>query len=126
MEDVPSETAPLVHLAKDEETGETKVLIEIAENTSINELKETWRIAEGLRKRIFPDRKKYKPWKNFDRDSKIYLLYEQENTITEISKKMLKEDGVDLDYGNIKKIVTTYRKKLGLPKGGKLITYAKE
>ena len=121
--DVPSETAPLVHLARDEETGETKILIEIAENTTVNELKETWRRVDGLRKRIFPDRKKYKPQKNFERDRKIYSLYEKGLTIAEISTQMFKEDHADLDYGNIKKIVTTYRKKLGLPKSGKLVTH---
>ena len=59
---------------------------------------------------------KFRKWENFDRDSKIYNLYIQGRTISEIWSIILKENETDLDFGNIKKIISSFPKKAGFKK----------
>lgn len=116
-----SEAVPIIKFQKDEDGYIPKIALEIGRSTTLKDVKEAWHRVEELKKLIYVKQPKFKLWKNFERDSKVYALSEQGATIEEISSE-LKKDGYDLDYGNIKKIVSTYRKKLGLPKSGKLIT----
>ncbi|OHB09390.1 MAG: hypothetical protein A3I86_01615 [Candidatus Zambryskibacteria bacterium RIFCSPLOWO2_02_FULL_39_14] len=119
-----AETMPLVTFKKPEKDWDTqpRIVIELRTNSTFQDVKKIWRNVEQYRKMFKLKTPKFKLWKNFDRDSKIYLLHTQGKNIGEIYRTLLQEDKTDLDFGNIKKIVSTYRKKLGLPKGGKLIT----
>ena len=59
--------------------------------------------------------------KNFNRDSDIFNLYLNGKSISEISSEINLKYNEDLDYGNIKKIVTQM-KKIRAMGGGKLLT----
>lgn len=98
------------------------ILIELGDNTTLKDVKAAWHQVEDMRRRFKMVKPKFKEWKNFERDKRAYELSAQRKTIAEIGGILRNEYGADLDYGNIKKIVSTFRKKFGLPKGGKLIT----
>jgi len=116
------DSKPRVYFVIQPITKKRKVVIELGDNTTLKDVKAAWREVEETRKQLRLVKSKFKEWKNFDRDTKIYLLSTQGRDITQIYRTLLQEDGIDLDFGNIKKIISTYRKKLGLPKDGKLIT----
>ena len=117
-----SETIPIIKLQKDEDGYLPKIALEIGRSTTLKDVKEAWYRVEELKKLIYGKQPKFKLWKNFERDSRAYELCLEGKTINEIDGILRKEYGADLDYGNIKKIISTYRKKLELPKEGKLIT----
>lgn len=119
-----SETAPILRIQTQPESGESKILLELGKNTTLKDVKKSWYAVEAMKKFIYPNKGKFKEWKNIDRDAKIYTLSEQEKTIDEISSVLLK-DGVDLDYGNIKKIVSTFKKKMKIKKVGKKLFTSK-
>ncbi len=116
-----AEAAPIVGMSRDEETGMRRVTLLIGAGTTFKDVKAEWHNVEKMKKFVY-GRPKFKPWKNFERDSRAYELCLEGKTINEIDGILRKEYGADLDYGNIKKIISTYRKKLELPKEGKLIT----
>lgn len=116
------DSEPRVYFVIQPVTKKRKVVIELGDDTTLRDVKAAWHEVEELRKKLRIAKPKFKEQKNLDRDGKVYALYEQGKTIAEISSQIFEEDGVDLDYGNIKKIVSTYRKKFGLPRGGKLVT----
>lgn len=118
------ERMPLISFKKPEKDWDTlpKIVIELRTHSTLQDVKKVWRTVEQYRKMFKLKVPKFKLWKNFERDSRVYELYSQGKTLGEIDKAINAEYKDDLDYGNIKKIVSTYRKKMGLPKGGKLIT----
>jgi len=107
-----SESFPALEIKEDPETGAWKAKIVCSSGTTLADVKEAWRVIEGLRGIVLPKRKEFKIWKNLSRDKKIYSLYERGESIAEINNILNEEDGIDLDYGNIKKIISTFRKRL--------------
>lgn len=99
-----------------------KLILEIGKDTTMEEFKNSWDVIKKYRK-MKPKRKKEKV--NFLRDYKIFSLANDGKTIKEICNIIQKEFEIDnLDYGNIKKIVSSFYKRLKIPKKDrvKLIT----
>ncbi len=120
-----SETIPYIRLGRSEfDNKMPKIVIELGSNSTLRDVKNAWCRVQELREMLKLKPHKFQEWENFDRDLKIYRLYENGKSIAEISTILQEEDGVDLDYGNIKKIVTTFRQRVGLKKNKdkKLIT----
>ena len=119
-----AETMPLVTFKKPEKDWDTqpRIVIELRTNSTLQDVKKIWRNVEQYRKMFKLKTPKFKLWKNFDRDSRIYELYLQGKTLGEIDKVINEEYGADLQYGNIKKVVSSFKKKFGLNDKKKLIT----
>lgn len=120
------DTFPLIDIQIQEPTDKPKIVIELGDKTTLKDVKAIWHRVEEMRKRFHPEEKKFKEWKNFERDAKIYALHKQGKTIDEIYRIILDEYKQDLDYGNIKKIVSIFKNKLRLDDNQKLITSNKE
>lgn len=122
-----SETAPILRVQTQPESGEAKILLELGKNTTLKDVKKNWYTVEAMKKIIYPNKGKFKEWKNFERDARIYSLYAEGKTIGEIWSQIKDEfKNQDLEYCNIKKIVSTFKKKFGIQNNRKLETKRKK
>ena len=91
--------------------------------TTIRDIKSVWpRIQKELRGRKIT---KKRPWLNFFRDYEVYKLASDGYTIEEIDAVIQKKFNQNLDFGHIKKIESTFRRKVGISnkyRKNKLIT----
>lgn len=96
-----------------QETGnEQKFYIEVLPETTSRDVAKAFKIIS----KIWGEKpKKQRGRKNLDRDKKIAELAEQGKTIDEIYRVLIKERH-DLDYGNIKTIVSRWNKRAKRPK----------
>jgi hypothetical protein len=117
ISDVYDHDGIILHFPLDEETQEPKFLIEINENTTLTEIKKNWpAISQKVRQHAVHSPKARKPWRKKVRDYMIYEYTQQGKSIGEISDLIKKEFEEDLDYGNIKKIESDFRKRMGISK----------
>jgi len=123
--EIASETIPFVRPGRsiDDWGKMPRIIIELGRNSTLRDVKAVWHYVEELRRTFKLELPKFKEWKNFDRDFKIYQLAEQGKSIGEIWLAFKQQEGVDLDFGQIKKIVSEFPKKAGLKrKPIKLVT----
>lgn len=113
------DSAPVLRFETQQGTGKRKIIMEIGEHTTLKDVKAIWNRVEDIRKHLNPQRPKFKPWKNFERDSKVYALYLEDKILPEIANAIDKEYGGDLTETNIRKIITTYKNRFGLLDGKK-------
>lgn len=99
-------------------TGEPRYFLRLSKNTTLLDIKRAW---PKIQKELRSDKKtKNRPWGKFWRDYEIYKLSTNGKTIEEIACFIKEKFKEDLDFGNIKKIESTFRKKIGMPKKNKL------
>ena len=96
--------------------GKRSVYIRVNKDTSLREIASNWKEITKEIKKINGKPSKRKVWKTMDRDHLIYLLASNGVPIPEIYRDVLQLCGEDLDYGNIKRIESNFRKKLNVPK----------
>lgn len=108
------DAAPVLRPYTQPGTGKHKIIMEIGENTTLKDVKAIWRNVEEARKYLFPKRPKFKPWKNIERDAKLYALYLEGKSLATICNTIDKEYGGDMTETNARKIITIYRKRFGL------------
>ncbi len=94
-----------------DEKKECKLIL--TKETTLKEIIMAW---PQIEKELGKNNKRNKPWKKFWRDYDIYKMAEEGKSINEISKLINQRYGDNLDYGNIKKIESSFRKKVGISK----------
>ncbi|GEM_PF-3947836 len=104
----------MLEISQKDEGSEKEYFLRISPSTSIEDIKNVWFLIQkeiGSRKKT-----KKKINKKFDRDQRVYKLYLARNSTEKIAEAVKKEFGEDLDYGNIKVIISNQKK---LTKGKK-------
>lgn len=89
-----------------------EVVLRVGLDTTREDLMLAWREIERNRKKYVPRKRSRK---NFFRDYRIYKLACEGKTIIEIHRVFLGE-GIDIDLGNIKKILSAFCSRLKIPK----------
>lgn len=87
----------------------------------VTTLAETKRAFEVIKKLQYKDKSRFRLKNNLKRDEEIIKLFNQDQSVNAIHRKMLKM-GHDLDFGNIKTIVSRMNKKMGNKNPKKLKT----
>ncbi len=93
------------------EKRECKLIL--TKETTLKEIIKAWPVIE---RELQKNNTRNKPWKKFWRDHDIYKMAINGKSVAEIWILIKKKYGEDLDYGNIIKIESTFRKKVGNPK----------
>ena len=90
-----------------------RFFLELNEKTSLADVKKKWKdISLLVRKHAGKSSAKRRPSKQLFRDHLIWELARGGKTIDEIWQIMRASGGQDLDYGNVKKIVSTFAKRM--------------
>lgn len=89
------------------------IILYVGPETTYRDYRNAWNEIKKNRKNI-PVRKKER--NNFLRDYYIYTLVKENKSITEICNIVEKDFKIDISYGNIKKIFTTFCNHLKIPK----------
>ena len=89
-----------------------KIIVEIGQKTTKEDYSKAWDIIKDCR--LTPSRKKERP--NFWRNYEIYKLAREGKAIDEIYNFLKSEFGCDLDYGTIKKNLSSFCDRLKIPK----------
>jgi len=92
---------------------EKEYLLHLTEETTLKDIIMAWPL---IQKNLKKNNKRKKPWKNFWRDYDIYKWADEGKTVNEIDGLVIKKYGKSLDYGNIVKIESSFRKKVGISK----------
>jgi hypothetical protein len=101
----------------DKDSTEPEFYIKINENTTLAEIKKRWpAITEKVKMHAPKRTKSQKPWNKRWRDYAVYQYAREGKTIDEILHLVEEKFGEDLDYGNIKKIESAFRNKVGIGK----------
>lgn len=87
-----------------------KFYLEISPNTSIKDIKDIWFLVQKEFKKYGYEKTRKKKSKKFNRNLEIYDLKKSGKTIQEIDSITNKKYGQDLDYGNIKTIISNQKK----------------
>lgn len=93
--------------------GDVEHKLLLTRETKLKDIIKAWPLIE---KELGGKGKKNKSWKRFWRDYDIYELAKEGKTIDEICNIIEDKYGDSLDYGNIKKIESDFRKKIGIAK----------
>jgi len=99
-----------LEIESEENDADKKFYLRIFPDTSIKDIKDIWFLVQ---KEINPNKtkSKKKKYKNFNRDMEIYYLHLCGNSVSEISTKVKKNfPNKDLDHGNIKVIISNFKK----------------
>jgi len=95
-----------------------RIVIELRTNSTLQDVKKVWNKVEQMRKLFNLKSPKFKLWENFDRDNELYELYMSGKSFSEICLEMDKKYGTKTEDGmtetHARKIITTFRKRLGL------------
>lgn len=105
---------------KTDSVNEKEYLLHLTENSTLKDIILTWPMIEKL---VGVKKSREKPWKKFWRDYTIYELNNEGKTLSEIYKIINDKYGEDLDYGNIKKIASSFKKRLNISNKQKLKTH---
>lgn len=102
--------------------NEKEYKLVLTKNTTLEEIIMAWPL---IRKNMEKNNTRDKPWKKFWRDHDVYKMVEEGKTISEIGTLIHKKYGDELEHWNIRKIDSSFRKKVGIfeiPRKNKLVT----
>lgn len=120
-----AETEPSIVEDKDPISGLPTISIKLGQKTTMDDVKNIWSGVEEIRKSYEDEglvvKKKFAYRKNFSRDSDIVNLYQKGHTISEIWAEIKDKHNQDMDFGNIKKVVSQAKQEFKT-KGPKLRT----
>lgn len=110
-----NETLPNYYIGglKLEIDDEDEYKLILTKDTTLKEIILAW---PAIEKELGKSKTRDKPWRKFWRDYDIYKMAEDGKTVNEICSLICKKYGEDLQYGNIIKIESSFRKKIGASK----------
>lgn len=105
----------IVHQEIDQDTDLRKLSIEIDDTTTLDDLKHAWPLIKFHQKKLESYvNQKIQPIKHFERDQKAYLLKKEGKTPEEIEKAIQDEFDITMNYDDINKAITRYKKRVGI------------
>ena len=91
--------------------ADNEFFLRLTPTTSLNDVKKAWPIISKI---VKGDKKsKRKPLKKYWRDYTVYRLFNEGKKIADVLHAIKQEFNEDLDYSNIKRIDSEFRKRIG-------------
>jgi len=104
-----------VSYTRDPQTGLWEIHIIVHENTTLQNVKDSWHLVKGFQKHLpFRKRQKIREIKQLDRDKLAYELDQGGKSYKSIAIALTKEFGKDIDYNEVSKFIERHKKKIGL------------
>ncbi len=104
-----------IRIERDSENDVETILLEIDENTTLNDIKSEWPIVKFHQNRLsYKKQKKFQPIPNFDRDRRVYELKISGVKSKDIEEIIQNEFGSSISYADIDMIVKRYKKRLNI------------
>lgn len=105
----------VTRLELDEDNGLERLLIEINDDTTLDDVKRSWSwIKIQQNKLSYKKQKKFQPIRQFERDKMAFELNEQGKTLKEIADELGRKFEKEYEWYEISKFIQRHRGKVGM------------